>query len=85
MRLSTPVPKACTHFSRGGVLQHFGGEHGREGQERVGLGDMRPDLGVMIGNVDRKLRKARLEPVAILIADVLGQSEENEQVGHELR
>jgi hypothetical protein len=37
---------------------------------------------MMIGDVDRKLRKAGFEPVAILIADVLGQSEQNEQIGH---
>ena len=54
------------------LLQHIVGQHRREGEERVGVRDMRPDLGVMIDQVDREFGKARPQPVAILIADVLG-------------
>jgi hypothetical protein len=64
------------------LLQHFGRQHGREGQKRISLGDMRADLGVMIGNIDRQLRKACLEPVVILVADIFWQSQKDQQVRH---
>ncbi len=53
-------------------LQNVVGEHGREGQKRVGCGDMGSDLGMMIDQIDVEFGEARPHPVAILVADRLG-------------
>src|SRR5579885_3084891 len=69
-------------FQPGAVLQHLAREHWSEGEQRIGLADMRTGLGVMVDHRDRKLGKACLQAIAVLVADGLGESEQNEQVGH---
>ena len=68
IRLSTPVPSACTHF-KPLPTQHLVRKHRGECQQRVGRGNMGADLGMMIDQVDLEVREARLDPVAILVAD----------------
>jgi hypothetical protein len=51
--------------------QHIAGQHRSESDKRIGLVDERPDLGMMVNQLDRDLRKALAQAVAILIANGL--------------
>ena len=64
------------------LLQDFGGHHRREGDQSVGVRDMGPDLGMMVDQRHRHVGKALLQAVAVLLADRLGQAEQNEDIGH---
>jgi hypothetical protein len=63
-------------------FQHMTGEHGREGNERVGAIDIGCGFGMVIHQLDRGGRKAPAQAVPILAAYRLRQGQKNENIGH---
>ena len=69
-------------FQPGAGAQHVVGQPWRKGEKNVGGGDIGPDLGMVIHQVDVKLGKFRLEAVAVLVVEFRRQREKNQQIGH---
>ena len=69
-------------FEPGRLGQHLVPEHGGEGDQDLGLADLRFDLGMVIDQVEADLRKAGLQAIAIGGGHVLGQAQKNDGIGH---